>query len=85
MLDPIFPRLCYSALQFAQPFLVERAIELISDPTGRNFYLKGGGSFHTNISLEKLTDARWIDCGIWDGLYRHWSTSSLTLDVPPGY
>lgn len=45
LLDPIFPRLCYSALQFTQPFLVERAIELISNPRGRNFYKEGGGLF----------------------------------------
>ncbi|KAL3426496.1 hypothetical protein PVAG01_00005 [Phlyctema vagabunda] len=43
MLDPILARLCYLALQFAQPFLVQRAIELISSPKGRNFYLNGGG------------------------------------------
>ncbi|KAH6719181.1 P-loop containing nucleoside triphosphate hydrolase protein [Leptodontidium sp. MPI-SDFR-AT-0119] len=43
VLDPILPRLYYLALQFAQPFLVERAIELISNPRGRNFYLNGGG------------------------------------------
>lgn len=43
MLDPMFARLCYSALQFAQPFLLQRGIELISDPMGRNFYLNGGG------------------------------------------
>ncbi|PTB37966.1 hypothetical protein M441DRAFT_60292 [Trichoderma asperellum CBS 433.97] len=43
LLDPIFPRLGYLALQFTQPFLVERAIDLISDTRGRNFYLNGGG------------------------------------------
>lgn len=47
VLDPILPRLYYLALQFAQPFLVERAIELISNPRGRNFYLNGGGLFYT--------------------------------------
>jgi hypothetical protein len=73
MLDPILPRLCYLALQFAQPFLVERAIELISNPRGPNFYLNGGRLFYTKMSPTMLTEARRIDCSIWAGLYRHWS------------
>lgn len=51
LLDPIFPRLGYLALQFTQPFLVERAIDLISDTRGRNFYLNGGRLFlHSTYS-----------------------------------
>lgn len=46
VLDPFMPRLCFLGLQFAQPFLVERAIDLISNPAGRNFYMNGGELFY---------------------------------------
>ncbi|KAL7756907.1 hypothetical protein ACKLNR_013900 [Fusarium oxysporum f. sp. zingiberi] len=42
-LAPIFPRLCYLALTFAQPFLVRRAIDYISKPKTDGSKERGDG------------------------------------------
>ena len=43
LLDPVFPRLCFLALTFTQPFLVDRASTYISEDLGANTYKVGGG------------------------------------------
>ncbi|KAF4442024.1 multidrug resistance [Fusarium acutatum] len=42
-LAPIFPRLCYLSLTFAQPFLVRRAIDYISKPKTEGSGQRGDG------------------------------------------
>ncbi|KAF4440782.1 hypothetical protein F53441_12190 [Fusarium austroafricanum] len=42
-LEPIFPRLCYLSLTFAQPFLVRRAIDYISTPSSQVAKERGYG------------------------------------------
>ncbi|KAF5687004.1 major facilitator family transporter [Fusarium denticulatum] len=42
-LAPIFPRLCYLSLTFAQPFLVRRAIDFISKPRTEGSGQRGDG------------------------------------------
>ncbi|RYC82063.1 ABC transporter C family member 3 [Fusarium oxysporum f. sp. narcissi] len=42
-LAPVFPRLCYLALTFAQPFLVRRAIDYISKPKTDGSKERGDG------------------------------------------
>ncbi|CVL03538.1 related to multidrug resistance protein [Fusarium mangiferae] len=42
-LAPIFPRLCYLSLTFAQPFLVRRAIDYISKPKTEGSNERGDG------------------------------------------
>ncbi|KAI1033937.1 hypothetical protein LB503_010963 [Fusarium chuoi] len=42
-LAPIFPRLCYLSLTFAQPFLVRRAIDYISKPKTESSGERGDG------------------------------------------
>ena len=42
-LGPVFPRLCLIALTFAQPFLVRRAIDYVSEPESPDTSQRGGG------------------------------------------
>ena len=43
LMSPILPRLAYTAFIYAQPFLVQRATEYMSEPSGPNTYKIGGG------------------------------------------
>lgn len=43
MLGAIPPRLCLMSFTYAQPFLVQRATEYMSEPFGSNTYKAGGG------------------------------------------
>jgi hypothetical protein len=43
LISPFIPRLAYIGFTFAQPFLVHRATEYMSEPAGPNIYKIGGG------------------------------------------
>lgn len=43
LVSPVIPRLAYIGFTFAQPFLVHRATEYMSEPAGPNIYKIGGG------------------------------------------
>jgi hypothetical protein len=43
LLSCLPPRLCYTGFLFAQPFLVQRAIEWLTGPADANTYKVGGG------------------------------------------
>jgi len=43
LMSPILPRLAYTGFMYAQPFLVQRATDYMSEPSGHNTYKVGGG------------------------------------------
>jgi len=59
LIRPILPRLLYTGFMYAQPFLVQRATDYMSEPTDENTYKIGGGLIgaylivYTGISVRK--------------------------------